>query len=315
MPSAPQLNSAVGPAKCSASTASTAGPAKKCGASSATTAAPAQPGASAASTAAPAQPDASVASTAAPAQPDASAASTAAPAQPGASAASTAALAQPDASAASTTAAPAKCGALASLTSIPSADLVRYEVKVRQALQSLKSEGTPYISNTASMMVVMTEDQKRMLGRYGRITCIDATYRVVQWGLPFFMLVVVDEHNQCFPAAYFMVAEESDVSIAEAFLHIKHMVAEWNPKVFIMDKCDAEMNAVKKIFPEAIIILCEFHAKQAWLRWLKTSANGVPKGEVNLIYKALCDVMMASSTEVAKAMVMCTSKPTMKPHN
>ena len=192
---------------------------------------------------------------------------------------------------------------------------MRYEVKVRQALQSLKSEGTPYISNTASMMVVMTEDQKRMLGRYGRITCIDATYRVVQWGLPFFMLVVVDEHNQCFPAAYFMVAEESDVSIAEAFLHIKHMVAEWNPKVFIMDKCDAEMNAVKKIFPEAIIILCEFHAKQAWLRWLKTSANGVPKGEVNLIYKALCDVMMASSTEVAKAMVMCTSKPTMKPHN
>ena len=172
-----------------------------------------------------------------------------------------------------------------------------------KALAILKEKSVHSISNSASMMVVMTEEQKRMLGRYGRVTCVDATYRVVQWGLPFFLLVVVDEHHESFPVAYFMVAEETDISIVEVFVRIKGLVPKWDPGVFIMDKSDAEIGAVKKVFPNAVIILCEFHVKQAWLRWLKTSANGVPKEVVNIIYKALCEVMKASSTRVAKQKV------------
>lgn len=175
-----------------------------------------------------------------------------------------------------------------------------------KALATLKEQSVHSISNSASMMVVMTEEQKRMLGRYGRVTCVDATYRVVQWGLPFFLLVVVDEHNFSFPAAYFMVAEESEISIAEVMARIKGLVPQWDPGVFIMDKSDAEIGAVKRVFPNAVIILCEFHVKQAWLRWLKTSANGVPKEVVNVIYKALCEVMKASSTRVAKQKVQLT---------
>ena len=178
-----------------------------------------------------------------------------------------------------------------------------YEERVAKALATLKEQSVHSISNSASMMVVMTEEQKRMLGRYGRVTCMDATYRVVQWGLPFFLLVVVDEHHFSFPAAYFMVAEESAISIAEVIARIKGLVPIWDPGVFIMDKSDAEIGAVKRVFPNAVIILCEFHVKQAWLRWLKTSANGVPKEAVNIIYKVLCEVMKATSTRVAKQKV------------
>ena len=183
---------------------------------------------------------------------------------------------------------------------------------LRNALEELndKEREHSFLINSATMIIVMTEEQKRMLGRFGRITLVDATYKVVQWGLPFFMLVVVDEHNHAFPAAYFMIAEENEKAIAEVFARIKDAVPEWDPQVMIMDKDIAEMNATKAVFPDITIILCEFHAKQAWQRWLRSGKNGVPTNRFNMIYNALSDIMKACSPHVARQKVSKACAPT-----
>lgn len=37
----------------------------------------------------------------------------------------------------------------------------------------------------------------------------------------------------------------------------------------MLDKCDAEINAVGQCFPNTKVLLCDFHRLQAWWRWLK----------------------------------------------
>lgn len=154
-----------------------------------------------------------------------------------------------------------------------------------------------------TLLLAMTPEQQRMLIRFGHITCIDATYKVVQWGLPFSMLVVVDEHQQAFPVAYFMTEHETQEAITEVLLLIRELVPPWSPKVMIMDKDDAEINACKSVFPDVTIILCEFHAKQAWLRWLRASAHGVPKEMQTRIYTFMCGIMKSPSAPVAESRV------------
>jgi len=149
----------------------------------------------------------------------------------------------------------------------------------------------------------MTEEHKRMLRRHGRITCMDATYKVVQWGLPLFLMVVVDEHGASIPAAYFMVSEESNTAIDEVLGYIKSFVPEWDPRVFMMDKSAAEMLAVRTRFPNAIIILCEFHVKQAWLRSLVSSKRGLKKEEQHRVYNYLNKILKANSQSMAQVQV------------
>ena len=170
------------------------------------------------------------------------------------------------------------------------------------------SDTTPTALNPqgGTFMLVISEEQQRMLVRYGGIACLDATYKINKWGYAFFMLAVVDEHRHAFPCAYFIVQHERAECVAEALAYIKRLVPEWNPTAIITDKDDAELNACKAIFPNVILVLCEFHSKQAWLRWLKTSAHGVPKHEQKKIYDMLSDIMKSSSAQMAHDKVsMC----------
>ena len=65
-----------------------------------------------------------------------------------------------------------------------------------------------------------------------------------------------------FGAGYFLPASETKVAMVEVLLHIKQLVPTWDPKVFSVDKDDAEIGAVEAVFPSATIVLCDFHVKQ-----------------------------------------------------
>lgn len=51
------------------------------------------------------------------------------------------------------------------------------------------------------------------------------------------------------------------------------------PQVFMTDHSDPEINALRTIFPEALILLCAFHLLQAFWRWLFEKKNQVDKGD------------------------------------
>jgi hypothetical protein len=131
------------------------------------------------------------------------------------------------------------------------------------------------LSNGRTMIIYMSEEQKRMLARFGCIVGMDATYSCDMWGLPLFVLVVVNAQNEGYPAAYFWISSETTEAIAEALVYIKMLVPEWKLEVMIMDHSTAEINAIEQVFPHVFILLCDFHIKQAWQRWLSCGDNQV----------------------------------------
>ena len=159
--------------------------------------------------------------------------------------------------------------------------------------------GCAPLSEGRTLILTMTPKQKRMLAVFGAITSIDATYKTSCWGLPFFILVVVDAQGKTYPAAFFWIASETTEAIAEVMVLIQHMVPAWKPEVMLMDKSDAEIGAIQQVLPQVFIILCDFHFKQAIQRWVtcKSNAVGTEKDQEH-VYKLIAAI--ADSTTIEK---------------
>ncbi|KAK3242908.1 hypothetical protein CYMTET_47408 [Cymbomonas tetramitiformis] len=157
---------------------------------------------------------------------------------------------------------------------------------------------------TSNLLLVMTRKQKRMLRRHGDVVGIDATYRTNMWGLSLYLLTVITSQGKGYPVAFSLPSSESKEALIEVLLQCKKLVPEWDPKVMICDKDDAELGAIAAVFPRATIVLCDFHVKQAWDRWLKTSTHGVPKVDQKVIYRALCHISKAPSLKALASRIL-----------
>jgi len=62
-----------------------------------------------------------------------------------------------------------------------------------------------------------------------------------------------------------MDSETKEVFV-QVLLKMKEWNPEWNPSHIMVDKCQAEMEAIKLVLPSARILLCQFHRDQAWKR-------------------------------------------------
>lgn len=123
----------------------------------------------------------------------------------------------------------------------------------------------------SSFLFVHQEDwQKKLLVKYGNTLCLmDATYKTTKYALPLFFLGVRTNVDYT-PVATFITEDESSENVAEALQLILQQNPAWNPPSFMVDYSESEINAIKRVFPNAKVYLCSFHREQAWERWSKT---------------------------------------------
>jgi MULE transposase domain len=96
--------------------------------------------------------------------------------------------------------------------------------------------------------------------RYGNtIVGMDATYRTTKYGLPMFVMTVIDNHGHGQPIAMFFVQEENGDSIAEVLHLFKEVNPLFQPSYFMIDKSDMEMNGIKEVYPDTCVLICDFH--------------------------------------------------------
>jgi hypothetical protein len=88
---------------------------------------------------------------------------------------------------------------------------------------------------------------------------MDATYRTTQYGLPMFVMTVVDNHGHGQPIALFFVQEETGDSIAEVLQIFKETNPGFEPACCMIDKSDMEMNGIKAVYPNTCVLICDFH--------------------------------------------------------
>jgi len=104
------------------------------------------------------------------------------------------------------------------------------------------------------LFVHQTQWQRRLLRRYGSICLLDATYKTTRYALPLFFLCVRTNVHYIVVATFVTQNEDSD-SIAEALNIIRSWNADWTATSFMVDFCEAEINALNSVFAGFLVIL------------------------------------------------------------
>ena len=151
------------------------------------------------------------------------------------------------------------------------------------------------------MIVYQTAHQARMLELFGDyIVCCDATYKLVQWGFPFFILSVIDNHGQAQPVAYILLEHETGANIGRALKILRDWNQNWKPANFMVDKDIKEENAIRDVFHDCppSVLLCDFHRLQAWWRTINKSDFGVPRHRKMPLFKELQEIANLEDVDV-----------------
>ena len=99
------------------------------------------------------------------------------------------------------------------------------------------------------LFVHQTDWQQKLVRKYGNnIRLLDATYRTTRYALPLFFLAVKTNVDYEVVASFIVQHETAD-PIAEALNILKDWNPSWNPKFFMTDLSEQEINAVEEVFP------------------------------------------------------------------
>ena len=104
--------------------------------------------------------------------------------------------------------------------------------------------------HTNNLLVVhQAQWQRQILEKYGSDICLlDATYKTSRYALPVFFMCVKTNVDYCVVAS-FVTQQENAGSIWEALRILQGWNPTWNPDFFMVDFCEAEINAIERTFP------------------------------------------------------------------
>ena len=132
-------------------------------------------------------------------------------------------------------------------------------------------KGTSDECTQTLLWVHQNEWQKDLLVKYGNtitLRLIDTTYKTTKYDLALFFLCVKTSVNNTV-VAEFIVQSESANEMADTLKIIKQWNPNWTPPFFMSDYSKAEQLAIKEVYPECMVYLCDFHREQAWERWVQ----------------------------------------------
>ncbi|KAL3193715.1 hypothetical protein MRX96_002159 [Rhipicephalus microplus] len=136
-------------------------------------------------------------------------------------------------------------------------------------------EGVASECEDTLLFCFQTKFMRSMLKKYGgSVVCLDATHKMSDYALPLFLLVVKTPSGYT-PAGVFIIQFETAHCIAEALDVFKQWCDNWSPHYWMVDYSKAEISAIKQVFPESQISICDFHRLQAWQRWLRRKENNI----------------------------------------
>jgi hypothetical protein len=97
------------------------------------------------------------------------------------------------------------------------------------------------------LIVHQTTWQQRLLCKYGSVCLLDATYKTTRYAVPLFFLCVHTNVDYIVVATFITHFEDSH-SIQEALEVIMSWNSNWNVESFMVDFCEAEINAIERTF-------------------------------------------------------------------
>ena len=106
------------------------------------------------------------------------------------------------------------------------------------------------------------------------------------------------------PLGFIITNSESEKSLIKAFENLKKVLPEnaffkrgkdKGPVIFMTDDADAEINALKTVWPDAILLLCVWHVLNAMWRWLWQGSHQIQKDDRPHLLKTFRSLLYSKS--------------------
>lgn len=139
-----------------------------------------------------------------------------------------------------------------------------------------------YSDGDNNLKGIFFQDQqmKSAFKAYPELLCIDATYKLLELGLPVYILVCEDSNGQSeIVAACLLVAEDAE-SITWMLNSFKDHNDEWERvRVVMADKDIGERDIIKICIPSAAVLICLFHTLRSLRREITCEKMGITSGQ------------------------------------
>ncbi|KAL3193831.1 hypothetical protein MRX96_000119 [Rhipicephalus microplus] len=136
-------------------------------------------------------------------------------------------------------------------------------------------EGVASECEDTLLFCFQTKFIRSMLKKYGgSVVSLDATHKTSDYALLLFLLVVKTPSGYT-PAGVFIIQFKTAHCIAEALDVFKQWCDNYSPQYWMVDYSKAEISAIKQVFPESQISICDFQRLQVWQRRLRRKENNI----------------------------------------
>ena len=108
------------------------------------------------------------------------------------------------------------------------------------------------------------------------------------------------------PLGFLVCSSESEKVLGEAFEEFKKVLPDdafanrgrdRGPVIFMTDDADAEINALHKVWPDAILLLCVWHVLNAVWRWVWQGDHKIDKTDRPYLLKAFRSLLYAKTDQ------------------
>ena len=131
---------------------------------------------------------------------------------------------------------------------------------------------------------------------FPELVCIDATYKLLELGLPVYIMVCVDSNGQTEVAAACILVSENAHSIGWMINAFKKHNADWERiRVIMADKDICERDVIKSSIPNAVVLICLFHTLRSLRREITCEKLGITAGQKTACLEMLQKLAYACS--------------------
>ena len=131
---------------------------------------------------------------------------------------------------------------------------------------------------------------------YPELLCIDATYKLLNLGLPGYLFLCEDSNGQSEIVGVCLLVSEDAVSMKwmlSAFQ--KHNVKWPDTRVIMADKDIKERDVIKEVFPDVAVLICLFHTLRTF--WREITSDRITMGQRTMCLENIQKMAYASSLD------------------
>ena len=128
------------------------------------------------------------------------------------------------------------------------------------------------------------------------LSCIDATYKLLELGLPVYLMLCEDSNGQSEIVAVCLLVTEDSGSMTWMMDAFKKHNAGWEcVRVVMADKDIRERDVIKQHLPNAAVLICLFHTLRSLRREITCEKMGISSGQRSLCLEMVQKMAYATS--------------------